>query len=305
MNEWYKLRFYSTCLIRPIPSPMITSTKPAGPGRRRTARRGHITWFFLLCGLLLAMHNPVQAQDYLESQGIRFRLIPGGTYLLGSPPHEAGRYANEPTPHRVTVKPFYLAVTETTNAQYARFLAATGHPAPVYWQDKNLNNPSQPVVGVTWQDARDFCQWLTRKTGVGYRLPTEAEWEAAARGGLVGEAYPWGRELPDAGGRYRANYYPNDFADDGFNLTAPVGSFPANGYGLFDMAGNVSEWCADEKAPLGGGTPFAAPAYRVRKGGSWRSRARDLRCAARKFSPPDTADGFIGFRVLHQAGSPQ
>jgi formylglycine-generating enzyme required for sulfatase activity len=273
------------------------------PRPRKIAGRSSLICILLLGWLLPAMGNPARAQNYVESQGLRFCLIPGGSYLLGSPPHEAGRYANEPTPRRVTIKPFYLAATETTNAQYARFLAATGHAPPVYWQDKNLNNPSQPVVGVTWQGARDFCQWLTQKTGVVHRLPSEAEWEAAARGGLAGEPYPWGRELPDAGGRYRANYYPNDFADDGFSLSAPVGSFPANGYGLFDMAGNVSEWCADEKAPLGGGTPFAAPDYRIRKGGSWRSRARNLRCAARQFSPPATAEGFIGFRILRQAGA--
>jgi formylglycine-generating enzyme required for sulfatase activity len=283
---------------------MKYSDQPSRARQLKIAYPDQKTWFFLLCLLLLlSLAKPARAQDYVESQELRFRLIPGGSYLLGSPPNEAGRYANEPAPHRVNLKPFYLAVTETTNAQYARFLAATGHPAPVYWQDKNLNNPSRPVVGVTWQDARDFCQWLTQTTGVLHRLPTEAEWEAAARGGLQGAPYPWGQELPDAAGRYRANYYPNDFADDGFSLTAPVGSFPANGYGLFDMAGNVSEWCADEKAPLGGGTPFAAPDYRIRKGGSWRSRARDLRCAARKFSPPDTADGFIGFRVLRQIGT--
>jgi sulfatase modifying factor 1 len=224
---------------------------------------------------------------------------------VGSPPTEAGRYAAEPTPHKVSVKAFYLAVTETTNAQYARFLQATGHPPPLYWEDKNLNAPQQPVVGVSWHDAQSFCQWLSRETGVVHRLPTEAEWEAAARGGLVGEPYPWGPELPNAGGRYRANYYPNDFADDGFRLTAPVAAFPANGYGLFDMAGNVSEWCADDITPLGVGTPFAAPDYRIRKGGSWRSRARDLRCAARTFTPPHTADGFIGFRVLREIASPR
>lgn len=246
-----------------------------------------------------------QAQDYLESQGLRFRLIPGGTYQLGSPLTEAGRYTAEPTPHKVPLKAFYLAETETTNAQYARFLKDTGHPPPLYWEDKNLNAPHQPVVGVSWHDAQVFCQWLSRETGVEQRLPTEAEWEAAARGGLLGEPYPWGRELPNSGGRNRANYYPNDFADDGFRLTARVASFPANGYGLFDMAGNVSEWCADEKTPPGGRTPFAAPNYRIRKGGSWYSRARDLRCAARKFSPPHTADGFIGFRVLRQAPSTQ
>ncbi len=255
-------------------------------------------WF--LAGLIGLRPALAQDQDTLESQGLRFLRIPGGTYLVGSPLNEAGRYTDEPTPHRVTLTPFYLAATETTNEQYARFLEATGHPPPPYWQDETLNAPAQPVVGVNWHDARAFCDWLTQKTGVVHRLPREAEWEAAARGGLVGEPYPWGRELPNAGGHYRANYYPDDFDDDGFRLTAAVGSFPANGYGLFDMAGNVSEWGADDKTPLGGATPFAAPDYRVLKGGSWFSRARDLRCAARKFAPPRTADGFIGFRVLRQ-----
>ena len=267
---------------------------------RKAADRRYQPWFFLLCWLVLSMCNPAQAQDCLEAQGLRFCRIPGGTYLVGSPLDEAGRYADEAAPHRVTLKPFYLAATLTTNAQYACFIKATGHPAPLYWQDCNLNAPNQPVVGVSWHDAQAYCQWLTRETGVVHRLPTEAEWEAAARGGLAGQPYPWGRDLPDAGGRYRANYDPSDFADDGFALTAPVASFPPNGYGLFDMAGNVSEWCADQGSSPGGGGPFAAPNYRVRKGGSWRSRARDLRCAARKLSPPDTADGFIGFRVQRE-----
>ncbi len=219
---------------------------------------------------------------------------------MGSPLTEPGRYTSEAAPHQVTLQAFYLAETETTNAQYARFLKATGHSPPSYWQDKNLNAPQQPVVGVSWHDAQTFCRWLTRVTGVVHRLPSEAEWEAAVRGGLVSQPYPWGREAPNAGGRYRANYYPDAFADDGFRLTAPVGSFAPNGYGLFDMAGNVSEWSADKKTPPGGKTPFAAPGYRVLKGGSWYSRARDLRSAARQFAPPHTADGFIGFRVLRE-----
>ena len=277
------------------------------PRQPQTANRKPQTLHLLVLVLALSLSwiDPAVPQPMLEFQGLRFGLIPGGSYFLGSPLHEAGRYANEPTSYRVTLKPYYLAATETTNAQYARFLAATGHPAPLYWQDKNLNGPTQPVVGVSWHDAQAFCRWLTRETGVAHRLPTEAEWEAAARGGLVGEPYPWGRELPDSGGRYRANYYPNDFADDGFALSAAVASFPPNGYGLFDMAGNVSEWCADQNTPPGGATPFAATDYRVRKGGSWRSRARDLRCAARKFSPPSSADGFIGFRVLREMKSGQ
>jgi sulfatase modifying factor 1 len=270
------------------------------PKQLQIACKDHKAWFFFLCWLVLISYNPAQAQSVLESQGLRFCLIPGGSYFLGSPLHEAGRYANESTPYRVTLKPFYLAATETTNSQYARFLAAIGHPEPLYWQDKNLNAPNQPVVGVSWHDAQAFCRWLTRETGVVHRLPTEAEWEAAARGGLAGEPFPWGRELPDAGGGRRANYDSKGFANDGFALSAPVASFPPNGYGLFDMAGNVSQWGADQYTPPGGWTPFAFPECRIRKGGSWRSQARDLRCAAREFSPPDTADGFIGFRVLRE-----
>lgn len=266
----------------------------------KTNRRKPPGLILLLCWLLLPGWSAL-AQETLEAQGIRFRLIPGGDFFLGSPRSESGRYAQEPTPHRVALKPFYLSATEITNEQYGRFLKATGHPPPLYREDKNLNGPQQPVVGVSWHDAAAFCAWLTRQTGVPHRLPTEAEWEAAARGGLTGEPYPWGREAPDAGRRHRANYYPNDFADDGYRFTAPVGSFPPNGYGLFDMAGNVSEWCADAALPTGGRTPFAAPEYRVLKGGSWYSRARDLRAAARQLLPPHTADGFIGFRVRRQA----
>jgi formylglycine-generating enzyme required for sulfatase activity len=111
----------------------------------RTACRHHLAWLFILCWLVLNLITPARAQDLLEAQGLRFRLIPGGSYFIGSPQNEAGRYANEPAPHRVTVKPFYLA--------------ATGHAPPLYWQDKNLNTPDEPVVGVTWHDARAFCRW--------------------------------------------------------------------------------------------------------------------------------------------------
>jgi formylglycine-generating enzyme len=252
--------------------------------------------FLLLCWLLLPIWS-AQAQDTLESQGLKFRLIPGGYYLLGSAVSEPGRYADEGTLHRVRVDAFYIAVTETTNAQYRRFLQATGHPAPLYWQDQNLNGPNQPVVGVSWDDAVAFCNWLTRVTGVPHHLPTEAQWEAAARGGLTGQPYPWGAEAPDAAKVYRANFRHDRTAKDGYLFTAPVGSFPANGYGLFDMAGNVSEWCLDQYVPTGSG-PFKPGLLRLLKGGSWFSQARDLRCAARQSAPPPYADGYIGFRAV-------
>ena len=152
-------------------------------------------------------------------------MIPGGTYVLGSPADETGRYADEALPHRVSLKPFYISVTEITNAQYGRFLKATGYQAPLYWQDRNLNAPNQPVVGVTWFDAVAFCQWLTKVTGVTYKLPTEDQWEAASRGGLVGQPYPWGAEAPDAGGVYRANFRTAPPGATGFMLHRTGGLF--------------------------------------------------------------------------------
>jgi sulfatase modifying factor 1 len=241
------------------------------------------------------------SQENIESQGIRFRLIPEGWHFLGSPPNETGRYADEAPSHKVNLKPFYISVTEITNIQYGRFLKATGHQAPLYWEDKNLNAPNQPVVGVTWFDAVAFCQWLTKVTGVTHKLPTEEQWEAAARGGLVSQPYPWGSQAPDAGGVFRANFRTTPPGGTGFSFTAPVGSFGANGYGLFDMAGNVSEWCQDRYVPLRRGGPFKPGVLRLLKGGSWINGPRDLRNAARQSAPPTYADGYIGFRVVRPA----
>ncbi len=255
-------------------------------------------WITLIVLVAIVWAAAVFAQETLESQGIRFRLIPGGWYFLGSAPNEPGRYADEASSHKVNLKPFYLSVTEITNAQYARFLQATGYHAPLYGEDKNLNAPNQPVVGVTWFDAVAFCRWLTKTTGVTHKLPTEEQWEAAARGGLVGQPYPWGDQAPDAGGVFRANFHTALPGAAGFAFTAPVGSFAANGYGLFDLAGNVSEWCQDRYVPLRRGGPFKPGVLRLLKGGSWISGPRDLRPAARQSAPPQYADGYIGFRVV-------
>lgn len=261
-----------------------------------------VTFLISLClGLLLVGVPPSYCQETLEAQGIRFRLIPGGWYFLGSTSNETGRYADEASSHKANLKPFYISVTEITNAQYDRFLKATGYPAPLYWEDKNLNAPNQPVVGVTWFGAVAFCQWLTKVTGVTHKLPSEDQWEAAARGGLVGQPYPWGAEAPDAGGVFRANLKNDRTARDGFLFSAPVGSFPPNGYGLYDMAGNVSEWCQDRYVPLPAGGPFKPGVLRLLKGGSWITGPRDLRNAARQSAPPTYADGYIGFRVVRLA----
>jgi formylglycine-generating enzyme len=270
-------------------------------------------FLYCLLGALLGV-NPCQAQAvqpthlpaaYKNTLGMNLRLIPGGFYLMGSPPEEAGRYWHEGPQHKVQLSAFYITDKEITNAQYAQFLIFTGHPPPLYWLDKNLNTPEQPVVGVTWHDAVAFGKWLSKVTGEEYRLPTEAQWEAAARGGLLGKPFPWGDQPPEQGRRFLANYNPNPYDKDGFLNSAPVGSFPPNGFGLFDMAGNVAEWCGDWYDPTyyassqeeNPGGP-ASGTYRIIRGGSWYARARELRCAARQFYRPSRGDGFIGFRLV-------
>jgi formylglycine-generating enzyme required for sulfatase activity len=257
-----------------------------------------VSFLVILCLGLLLVACPSSSQDTLEAQGIRFRLIPGGWYFLGSPPNEPGRYADEAPSHKVKLNPFYISATEITNAQYGRFLEVTGHKAPLYWEDKNLNGPTQPVVGVTWFDAVAFCQWLGKVTGIPHKLPSENQWEAAARGGLVSQPYPWGTEAPDAGGIFRANFRTAPPGATGFTFTAPVGSFGANSYGLFDMAGNVFEWCQDRYMLKHSGGPFKPGVLRLLKGGSWIHGPRALRNAARQSAPPTYADGYIGFRVM-------
>jgi sulfatase modifying factor 1 len=144
---------------------------------------------------------------------------------------------------------------EVTNAHYKKFVRATtgqrdpedGNFKP--WQDKNFNGDNQPVICVSWEDAKAYVEWAEK------RLPTEAEWEKSARGGSVGKNYVWGDEWPPpkgagnfAGGTFKKIFPDRTIIngyDDGYAYTSPVGSFNPNGYGLYDMAGNVWEWCAD------------------------------------------------------------
>jgi sulfatase modifying factor 1 len=160
-------------------------------------------------------------------------LIPAGEFQMGS-----YNYWNEKkkASHTIYLDAFYIDKYEVTNALYMKFVEDTGHKAPEYWDIPGFDSPDQPVVGITWEDARTYCNWA------GKRLPTEAQWEKSALGGLVEKRYPWGNELA------RANYYCNYSStgeNDKWDYTAPVGSFPGNGYGLYDMEGNAAEWCAD------------------------------------------------------------
>lgn len=217
--------------------------------------------------------------------------IEGGTFVMGSDDGPD----NERPAHRVRVDPFALAACQTTNAEYAAFLAATGHPPPPFWSDPALNDPRQPVVGVSWFDAVAYCDWLSGIEGRRYRLPTEAEWERAARGGSVGKRYPWGDAPPETQPGYETRWR---------NATAPTASYPPNAFGLYDICENVHEWCADwysatwyASSPADNPTGPTTGTRRVSRGGSWRHAVKISRCAARSSIPPHFQYADYGFRV--------
>lgn len=232
-------------------------------------------------------------------------LIPAGEFLMGDD------YFGDAKVHPVSLDAFYIDKYEVTNAQYKKFMDAKGHEAPAFWNDSNYNAPNQPVVGVTWEDAKAYAEWA------GKRLPTEAEWEKAARGGFEGKKFVWGDEWPPPKG---AGNFADETAgkvlgwlriingyDDGYAYTAPVGSFKPNGYGLYDMAGNVWEWCEDQYDPeyyaespkLNPPGPSSGSAC-VLRGGSWYSHFRDyyLRVAYRFHYVPSNTLNFVGFRCV-------
>ncbi len=210
--------------------------------------------------------------EFIEQESVP---IPGGTFLMGN---QSGiGIDNEKPVHQVTLSSFKMYKHEVTNEAYALFIKDGGYvnksfwvitedglvddpevgwkynqtqglAAPdtwnladePYWKNAEKSNAADmPVNNISWYEAYAYCKWLSAKTGKTYRLPTESEWEYAARGGLAGKKYPWGDSEPD--GTY-CNY---GLAGDGYENAAPVGSYPANGYGLYDMAGNVYEWCLD------------------------------------------------------------
>ena len=177
---------------------------------------------------------------------------------------------------------FYMDKYEVTNAQYRKFVQATGHREPSYRNDPKFNQSNQPVVGVSWHDAIAYAEWA------GKRLPTEKEWEWAARGGLKGKEYPWGDDQSLA--RNYANYRGTGGKDKWKESAAPVGSFKPNGYGLYDIAGNAWEWCQDWYD--------SDKDSRVLRGGYWVSNTINLRVARRINYPPDSRGSSLGFRCV-------
>ena len=194
--------------------------------------------------------------------------------------------------HKVTVSSFELSRDEVTVKQYAVFLQATGYSAPPEW-DAQSEDPLRPVIYVSWQDAAAFARWA------GARLPTEAEWEYAARGGVEGAKYPWGND--PASGRANCRHPFAGGANWSKFLSRP-GMFPANEFGLNDMAGNVWEWCADwdgayPASEMVNPPGSASGSKRIVRGGAWNSGDNTVRVAMRGANDPATRAPHIGFRI--------
>ena len=162
----------------------------------------------------------------------RLVSISGAWFLMGS---ASGQDCERPV-HRVWVDAFQLAATQVTNAEYAHFLRSTGSQPPPFWTDKNFSDPQQPVTGVSWFDANDYSQWLSSQTGLAYRLPSEAEWERAARGDLEQQDFPWGNDPPQSLPDYATRWQTGP---------EPVARYAPNAFGLYNICDNVHEWCSD------------------------------------------------------------
>ncbi|SRR5712692_1469867 len=229
------------------------------------------------------------AQSHAAEPGLVH--IPEGWFWMGS---EVGQ-DNERPFHRVWVDGFCLAACQVTNAGYSSFLRATGTQPPPFWDDPNFNHPEKPVVAISWFEAVKYCDWLSSLAGRSYRLPTEAEWERAARGGVDNKLFAWGdtppQSLPDYEKRWKTG-------------PEPVAQYAPNAFGLYDICENVHEWCSDwyqpdyyaispERNPRG---PESGE-RRVSRGGSWRHHIKVARCAARSSIPPEFQYADYGFRV--------
>ena len=225
----------------------------------------------------------------------KMALIPAGSFEMGD--HLDGMVNASPV-HRVDLDTFYMDVNVVTVGQFKRFAKENGYNYN-RWNDVTKYSPTDehPMIYVNWNDATAYCEWA------GKRLPTEAEWEYASRGGLTNKRCSWGDDESLA--REYANYQGTGVKDQWSETTAPVGSFKPNGYGLLDMAGNVWEYCSDwyesayyDISPAINPQGPSSGSSRVLRGGSWLNNTNVLRVAYRLSIDPTLSLNFIGFRCV-------
>jgi formylglycine-generating enzyme required for sulfatase activity len=296
------------------------NTAPGQPGRRRAERTPtpgrrmsvRVLTLVLVGVALVAVSTvrcPPSSKDMSpvthgarervdDTTGIELVLVPTGSFSMGSPVTEDGRFAGEEALHRVQIgSPFWMAKYPVTNEQYARFLDANpDHRKPELWSSLVPKEPRCPVVGVSWGDAVAFCEWA------GMRLPTEAEWEYACRAGATTRYWSGDSEDDLA----RVGWYDGNSEQK----VHPVGELAANPFGLHDMHGGVWEWCSDWFSADTTGSeidPTGPPAGKVRvvRGGSVLKPAKWARCACRGEGPPSTTERDFGFRPVLLGDSPE
>jgi formylglycine-generating enzyme required for sulfatase activity len=287
-----------------------------------------LTTLFLLPLIISA---PLLAGEAAKQKGTfepEMVTIPGGSFHMGD--LSGTGYSNQGPAHQVTIEPFQMGKYEVTKAEFASFIKASGYQtdaekntdgdmgclvdkggnwewqAGTSWQ-KHLfkQTDNDPVVCISWNDASAYIEWLKGQSGKNYRLPTEAEWEHAARAGSK-TLYPWGDEASHEHANYGKDECCGGFIQgrDQWEHTSPVGSFPANAYGLHDMHGNVWEWAEDcwnrsyEGAPTDGAAWNSGSCSRhVIRGGSWDDKPKVLRSPYRNKDHTEDRGNYIGFRL--------
>ncbi|MEM7350451.1 MAG: SUMF1/EgtB/PvdO family nonheme iron enzyme [Acidobacteriota bacterium] len=224
----------------------------------------------------------VTSPDWIE--------VPGGAFRMGGGPR-----ANENPPHDVRVSLFRLARTPVTREAYQRFLDETAHTAPPFWDESQFEGPRKPAVGPSWDDAVAYCEWLGRQIGEAVRLPTEAEWEYAAKAGRE-VLYPWGDAPPETLPDYAQRWHDGPEAVDAYPSRHP--------WGFLGLGENVHEWCADwydaefySRSPIEDPVGPASGRRRASRGGAWRHAIKVSRCAARSSIPPHMRYSDYGFRL--------
>ena len=323
LRDYVFLAFMSDRLAVKVPKLIREFIEPSNLGRMPSyATVGLLVLFWVVIGYGSLQPEPRKIevfQDPLKDGGLGPKMvkIPAGSFRMGN--ILGGGSDDEKPVHEVFIESFAMGQYEVTNAEYLRFYEATGYNVPK-WLEKDskynintgtsnyykkfgaaLTNENNPIVGISWYDAVTYTEWLSEQTGRQYSLPSEAEWEYAGRAGTETK-YWWGNKI----GKNKANC--NSDCGDSFEYTAPVGSFSANPFGLYDTVGNVWEWVADGwhenyiNAPNDGGIweKDADKEFRVLRGGSWYYYLDDTRAAERFWNYPDDGGVSYGFRVVRR-----